>query len=393
MGQDESARSMQEECPLLTIDAPSLKLVRGDECDPAKWTALNETATTGYITQTWEWGQLTHLGERMHRVAVADATGDYVALLLMVEARAPVIKRPYLYAPRGPVCDDPDSPALALLLQGAAAIARERGCFMLKVEPQVEDGNQQWLRRLADLGFKTNPYATHPRRSWLIDIRPDEKTILGGMSSSSRYNVNRGLKKLTIRQGIGPEDRAIFYHLYRETAERDSFFTHPQAYYDELLDLFEAKDAGVLYIAEFEGTPIAAQVAMRCGKVTTSMFSASSNLHRNQRPNHPLQFTAMRWAKAQGCAIYDFRAIAERLEPDAELYSLYTYKKGYGGYSFLSLITHDLPYQPALYWAYRQALRVKRHQDHQRHLKALHARQAAKHGDGSTAQSATGEGE
>jgi peptidoglycan pentaglycine glycine transferase (the first glycine) len=363
---------------LLTIDSTSLKLVREGECDPEKWTALNETAATGYITQTWEWGQLTHLGEQMHRVAVANAAGDYVALMLMVETRAPVIGRPYLYAPRGPVCDDPDSPALPLLLQGVEAIARERGCFMLKVEPQVEDGNQQWLTRLNALHFRQNPYATHPRRSWLIDIRGDEKAILSAMSSSSRYNVNRGLRALTIRQGIGPEDRATFYRLYRETAERDHFFTHPQAFYDELLDLFEAKNAGVLYIAEYQGTPIAAQVAMRCGKTATSMYSASSNSHRNQRPNHPLQFTAIKWAKAQGCEIYDFRAIAERLEPDAELYSLYTYKKGYGGYSFLSLATHDLPYQPALYWAYRQALRVKRYQDHQRHLKALRARQEAK---------------
>lgn len=363
---------------MLTIDATGLKLVRGAECDPARWTALNETAATGYITQTWEWGQLTHLGEQMHRLAVAEAAGNYVALLLMVETRAPLIGRTYLYAPRGPVCDDPDSPALPLLLQGVEAIARERGCFMLKIEPQVEDGNQQWLRRLAELRFRRNPYATHPRRSWLIDISQDEKAILGAMSSSSRYNVNRGLKKLTIRQGVGPADRAIFYQLYRETAERDSFFTHPQAFYDELLDLFEAKNAGVLYIAEYEGTPIAAQVAMRCGTTTTSMYSASSNSHRNQRPNHPLQFTAIKWAKAQGCTIYDFRAIAERLEPDAELYSLYTYKKGYGGYSYLSLETHDLPYQPALYWAYRQALRLKRNRDHQHHLKLLRERQAAK---------------
>src|SRR5579875_2861668 len=110
--------------PLLTIDSTSLKLVREGECDPEKWTALNETAATGYITQTWEWGQLTHLGEQMHRVAVANAAGDYVALMLMVETRAPVIGRPYLYAPRGPVCDDPDSPALPLLLQGVEAIAR-----------------------------------------------------------------------------------------------------------------------------------------------------------------------------------------------------------------------------------------------------------------------------
>lgn len=249
---------------------------------------------------------------------------------------------------------------------------------MLKIEPQVEDGNAVWLHRLAELKFKVNPYATHPRRSWMVDVRPAEAEILSGMSSSSRYNINRGLRKLAIREGHGPDDRATFYRLYRETAERDQFFTHPQSYYDALLDLFEGKGAGVLFIAEYDGVPIAAQVAMRCGAVTTSMFSASSNQHRNQRPNHPLQWTAIRWAKAQGCTTYDFRAVSEQLEPESELYSLYTYKKGYGGYSYLSLVTHDLPYQPAIYWAYRQALNLKRRQDHQRHLKLLQARQAAK---------------
>jgi peptidoglycan pentaglycine glycine transferase (the first glycine) len=360
---------------VVSVDSSALRLVR--ECDPVQWNALVERAATGYITQTWEWGELAQLGT-MHRLAVAGPDGKYVAALLMVESRAPLLNRPYLYAPRGPVCDDPHAPAMTMLLAGAEEIAHQRGCFMLKIEPQVEDGNTIWLNRLAELKFRVNPYATHPRRSWMVDIRPPEAEILSGMSSSSRYNINRGLRKLTIREGHSPDDRATFYRLYRETAERDQFFTHPQSYYDTLLDLFEGKGAGVLFLAEYDGVAIAAQVAMRCGPVTTSMFSASSNQHRNQRPNHPLQWTAIRWAKAQGCTTYDFRAISEQLDPESELYSLYTYKKGYGGYSYLSLVTHDLPYQSAIYWAYRQALNLKRRQDHQRHLKQLQARKAAK---------------
>jgi lipid II:glycine glycyltransferase (peptidoglycan interpeptide bridge formation enzyme) len=360
---------------LLTLDTSSLHIVQ--ECDPVQWNALVERAATGYITQTWEWGQLSYLGT-MHRLAVANAAGDYVAAMSLIEERAPVIGRPYLYAPRGPVCDDPASPALPLLLQAAAALAQQRGCFMLKVEPQVEDGNAAWLSRLAELRFKTNPFATHPRRSWMLDIRPSIPDLLSGMQASSRYNINRGARTLVVREGQGPADRAIFYRLYSETAARDGFHIHAQTFYDTLMDLFEGKGAGVLHIVEFQGTPIAAHMAMRCGKVTTSMYSSSSNLHRNQRPNHPMQWAAIQWAKAHGCETYDFRAIAEVLEPDAELYSLYTYKRGYGGFSYLSLVTHDLPYQPALYWAYRQALRVKRHQDHQRHLAMLRERQAAK---------------
>jgi lipid II:glycine glycyltransferase (peptidoglycan interpeptide bridge formation enzyme) len=113
-------------------------------------------------------------------------------------------------------------------------------------------------------------------------------------------------------------------------------------------------------MAEYEGTPIAGLIVVRCGPVSTSMFSASSNQHRDRRPNHALQWTGMRWAKAQGCTLYDFRAIAERLEPTEPDYSLYTYKEGFGGYSVLALDGHDLPYNLPLYWAYRRSLSMKR---------------------------------
>lgn len=103
------------------------------------------------------------------------------------------------------------------------------------------------------------------------------------------------------------------------------------------------------------------------------MFGASSNLHRNRMPNHLLQWTAIRWAKAHGCALYDFRAIAEVLEPNEDMYSLYTYKQGFGGESVLTLSTHDQPYSAPLYWAYMRGLRLKRARDRRRHDRALAA--------------------
>jgi hypothetical protein len=141
---------------------------------------------------------------------------------------------------------------------------------------------------------------------------------------------------------------------------RDGFSIHPQAYYADVLNLYRERGAAVQYLAEFEGTAIAGLIVARCGPVATSMFSASSNRHRERRPNHLLQWTGMRWAKAQGCALYDFRAIAEVLEPTEPDYSLYTYKEGFGGYSVLTLEGHDLPLNAPLYWAYRRSLALKR---------------------------------
>jgi lipid II:glycine glycyltransferase (peptidoglycan interpeptide bridge formation enzyme) len=94
-------------------------------------------------------------------------------------------------------------------------------------------------------------------------------------------------------------------------------------------------------------------------------------------PNHLLQWTAIRWARARACSIYDFRAIAEVLEPNEDMYSLYTYKQGFGGVDFLALETHDKPYSAPVYWLYRRTLEVKRNRDRRKHEAELRARERA----------------
>ena len=235
------------------------------------------------------------------------------------------------------------------------------GAFLLKVEPNVADGDSVWPAALQRLGFERSPYATHPRRSWTLDIRPDEVALLAGMKEKWRYNIRlAGRKGVVVREATSPADVDTFYALYRETAQRDGIFIHGKRHYEDFLRLYGERDAAALLLAEYEGTPIAALIVAKCGPVATYMFGASSNHERNRMPNHLLQWTAIRWAKARNCTLYDFRAIAEQLEPNEDMYSLYTYKQGFGGQSFFAMETHDKPYQGAIYWAYRRSLSAKR---------------------------------
>ncbi|HEV7126395.1 MAG TPA: peptidoglycan bridge formation glycyltransferase FemA/FemB family protein [Ktedonobacterales bacterium] len=329
--------------------------------DRDQWNRFVEAAATGYITQTYEWGDLSaHLGDAIVRLGAFDGDELRGAMIVLV-SRMPPLGLRYLYVPRGPVVDDPASPALPALLAEARRLARRTGAFMLKVEPNVPAGDPAWLGALARLGFRRNPYATHPRRSWVVDVTPSEQQLLANMKMTWRYNVRAAARKgVVVREATAAADLAAWYRLYQETAQRDGFAIHPQDHYANVLELYRARGAGVQFLAEYNGTPIAGLIVCRCGAVATSMFSASSNQHRDRRPNHLLQWTGMRWAKSHGCALYDFRAIAERLEPTEPDYSLYTYKEGFGGYSVLTLEGHDLPYNLPLYWAYRQSLAFKR---------------------------------
>src|SRR5579885_1255571 len=108
--------------------------------DCQQWDDFVASSVCCNITQSYEWGELApHLGaSEALRVGVVDEAGKLCAAMLVLVSRAPVLNRSYFYAPRGPVIDDPDSPALSVLLNYVRAEAHKRGAFMLKVEPSVQ---------------------------------------------------------------------------------------------------------------------------------------------------------------------------------------------------------------------------------------------------------------
>ncbi len=333
--------------------------------DCQQWNDFVATSACCNITQSYEWGELApHLGAEALRLGVVDEQGQLCAAMLLLITRAPVLRRPYFYAARGPVIDDPNSPALTVLLDFAKAEARKRGAFMLKVEPSVPDGDERWLTALKRLGFCPNPYAVHVRNEWVLDLRPDEKELLAGMKEKWRYNIRlAGRKGVSVRRGEGQVDLDTFYRLYEVTSERDQFFINNKKHYADVMRLYSEGDRAALLLAEYEGKAIAGIIALRLGHWSWYMFGASSNEQRNLMPNHLLQWTAMQWARSHGCWYYNFRGIPEVLEEGQELWGVYVFKRGFGGYALRFLETHDLVYQPVVHKLYMRLLEVKRRRD------------------------------
>ena len=82
----------------------------------------------------------------------------------------------------------------------------------------MADGDLRWLLALQRRGFHVNPYATHVRHKWVLDIRPSEETLLAEMKEKWRYNIRlAGRKGVTVRQGQGQADLDTFYRIYETT--------------------------------------------------------------------------------------------------------------------------------------------------------------------------------
>ena len=356
--------------------------------DRAQWDGFVSQAQTGHLMQSYQWGELMQRdGRRIMRVGVLD-NDQLVAAALIQFATMPYVGAPWLYIPRGPVVDDPTSPALPVIINELHRIARREHAAMLKIEPNVEEGAPGWRDLLLERGFQPNPIPTHVRRSWLLDISPPEKKLLADMKRNWRYNIKvaeRG--RIEVRLASTPEEIAAFYRIYQQTSQRDDFTILPLKHYTDILELFG--DDACLFLAGLQDETLVGHLLIRYGDWCWDMFGATSTEHRNLKPGYLLHWKTFLWAKEQGCSMYDFRGIPEVLEPGEEMWNVYEYKRGFGGFSRLSLATHDYVYRPLLYWPITLASRAR--VNWRRRQRRRWEMQRAQRGEGSKAEASKAE--
>jgi len=99
------------------------------------------------------------------------------------------------------------------------------------------------------------------------------------------------------------------------------------------------------------------------GKRAWYFYGASNDRERNRMPTYLLQFEAMRWAAARGCAQYDLWGVPDEDEETLEagfeqrsdgLWGVYRFKRGFGGLLRRAAPTYEKVYNPLLYALYRR---------------------------------------
>jgi lipid II:glycine glycyltransferase (peptidoglycan interpeptide bridge formation enzyme) len=293
-----------------------------------------------------------------------------VGAMLLTVAPVPIpwlgtsLRLNWLYSSRGPTVEQPDSPALAALIESVQPIAREQHAVVLRLEPNIADDDpamDKWLAAYRAFGFQTNPISVHGRRSWVLDIHPSAEELLANFKMTWRQNVRVAERKgVFIHEASSDADFDAYYDLLKITSQRDAFFIHSKDYHKQTLQQFAPQGDAVLYLAEHEGEAIAAKMLIRFGNWCWDMFGASSNNKRNLKATYLLQYRCIQWAKEKGCSYFDFRTIPEVLEPGEEMWGVYEYKKGFGGFSRLNIPTQEYVYRPLIYSAWRKLVELRR---------------------------------
>ena len=329
------------------------------EISPSEWDAFISGFADPHILQTTPWGQLkASFGWKPVHVA-AQLGGAQ----LLIRRILPGFN--FAYIPKGPLGEDTQA-----LWPEVDRICRANHCAFLKIEPDHWMGDQPAAASSNLPGssqFIRSQHSIQPMRTIIVDLSGEESQILARMKQKTRYNINLACKKNVVVRPY--TDLSAFYHLMEITGQRDQFGIHSLAYYEKAFELFHARDMCQLLVAEFEGTPISALMAFRSDKRAWYFYGASADTHRDKMPNYLLQWEAIRWAKTQGCLVYDLWGV-----PDADLeileekftarsdglWGVYRFKRGFGGELKRSVEPMDRVYNLLLYRLYSIWIRYRK---------------------------------
>jgi peptidoglycan pentaglycine glycine transferase (the first glycine) len=333
----------------------------------AAWQSTLSAVPNAHPLQSWAWGEFKSRwgwSAQALRIQVNEEQPQWVqAAALVLKRQVPRLPFSILYVPKGPLLDYNNSRLRRVVLAQLEQLARRHKAIFIKIDPDVV---RSWgleaerpspvgavvMRDLQNRGWRFSADQVQFRNTVTLDLERPAEELLAAMKQKTRYNIRLAERKgVRVRLGT-PGDFATIVTMYADTAARDNFTIRPPDYYlDAWQTLYEAGLAQPL-LAEYAGEAVAAVVLVHYGRRVIYMYGASSEKERQRMPNYLLQWEAIRWAQAQGAAVYDFWGAPNEFVESDPLWGVWRFKAGYNGQVVRYIGAWDYPARPLWYWLY-----------------------------------------
>ena len=277
-----------------------------------------------------------------------------------------------VYVSKGPALDFADIELAEQVLSELERRTKGFGVVWLKIDPDVIAATGMGMPSSSDLqsqeaghaiegmlrkrGWRFSDSQVQFRNTLNIDLERSEDEILAAMSGNTRRKIRVAVKKGVVIRPADIDNLPLLYRLYQITGERDRFLIRPFDYYRRAWEQFMRAGLAQAFIAEYEGVAIAHVILFHFGRKCWYFYGASANEERARMPNYALQWEAIKWAKAQGYAVYDMWGAPDTFDESDSLWGVYQFKRGFRGQLTRHIGAWDFASHPTLYYAYSKAL-------------------------------------
>ncbi len=267
-------------------------------------------------------------GRKTFTLEEKDQDGDTTIFANMIVHKLPIVGR-YFYVPRGPVVKIPNSKfqipnhKTQNFLRRLVELARENNIGWIRIEPASEEVLNLVKENVpSEFKIVKSSADVQAREILMVDLSGSEEEMLMRMKPKTRYNIRlarkKGVNVFSASRNSKLEIRNVdcideFIRLAGITAKRDKVTPHPKGYYRKMLEIIPS-NVLKLYVAEYEGKIISANLVSFFGDTVTYLHGASDNIHRNVMAPYLLQWQAMIDAKKAGCARYDLGGVKIRIK-------------------------------------------------------------------------------
>jgi len=231
----------------------------------------------------------------------------------IIEHKLPLVGK-YFYIPRGPEIHETCN--IKHITSELIKLAKEEKSGWIRVEPN--DKTLEFIRKNSEYKIVKALHDMQPRETLVMDISKSEEELLSEMKQKTRYNLNLAKKKNIKIFSVSSEQGTVnkyvdeFVRLVKITSERDGIKAHEEKYYRKMVEHIPAENLKI-YLAQYDGKIIAANIIIFFQDVAIYLHGASDNEFRNVMAPYLLQWQQIQDAKKESCKKYDFGGIKSEI--------------------------------------------------------------------------------
>lgn len=257
------------------------------------------TAEPLYYSQAWLDLLARVFGYSVTACATTNAAGEISGFLPLCRVRSPLSGTHLVSLPFSDYCPllAADEASANELVDQAIRIAQEQGARYL----ELRTGATGVLARRADV-VVDDLYVR-----WFKPLTADADAAWRSVHRSVRQKIKQAERLgVRVRMAQCRDDMEQYYRLHVLTrSKKHGMPAQSRRYFYALWDTFAPSGALQLWLAEHDGTVVAASVSLASGTTVRCAYNSSDQRFLPLAPNHLLMWTIVAWACAQGYAMLD----------------------------------------------------------------------------------------
>lgn len=363
------------------------------ELTKEEFTRVQNKMVGNSFYQTVEWAEFKNIND-WNYCYVGVKSNNVIVGATMLLSKKFLFGKQMFYAPRGFLIDYNNCELLKFFTIGLKKYIRNKGGFLVKIDPLIEykhhnnegvvidDGfsNESIYNALTKFGYKhkgfTVGYSSEAQFRWsyYLDINRTMVDLMANMDQRCRRCIRKSMKYPLIMVDVNNKNMDDFKRIMESTANRQGHYDRSKNYYLSLKEKLGKRCKMVIvyldkgkYLADFKDDklyevilkdgrdliPISAGVFIFDKHKTNYVYGGTDAQYMSLMAQYKMQFEMIVLSMEKKLDIYDFGGISGNFKKGTPNYGVYEFKRGFGGYVVEYIGEFDLITNYFIYYIFK----------------------------------------